>query len=67
MAKIFRCENCGNYLGEMSKGRIKGGAVLFCGTCASSVKLMKASKSARDPLDHLKDMFGEDKKKSFFD
>ncbi len=53
-SKIFRCSQCGVFLGEMEKGRIKKDAVCLCATCETSRKLMAASKKATGgPLDDL--------------
>ena len=31
--KVFRCTRCGRYLGEMEKGKIAKGVVMYCRQC----------------------------------
>lgn len=57
MAKQFYCAHCGEYLGEMSKGKLKKDVALLCKTCETSRKLMAASKEAK-PSSLFGNMFG---------
>ena len=41
--KIFKCARCGKYLGEMEKGRLEKGAVIFCKGC-SNLSAQKADR-----------------------
>lgn len=49
--KVFRCEKCAKQLGEMTKGKIKKGTVLFCKECYDKIKM----KESADKLSGLGD------------
>ena len=66
--KILKCHSCGEYLGEIEKGKIKNGSAIFCHKCLGNMKLLsdldeykKGTVDGRgkdsDGVDFLKGMF----------
>jgi len=55
--KELRCKKCNKYLGEIEKGRIEKGAVIYCKQCNSILELAKQLQE--QSLKTAKDIFGE--------
>jgi len=66
----LQCKKCGISLGEITKGKLKKGTILFCEKCSSADGYKEAgeafsklnpesnNKSSDNSMDYLKDMFG---------
>lgn len=56
--KVFRCKRCDDFLGDMSKGRIKLSAVLLCGKCHGLI--VQAISLSKNPVSNnsIFDFFG---------
>lgn len=46
--KELRCDDCKEYLGELIKGRLKKGAVLYCATCVKKYVALKLKDSIKE-------------------
>lgn len=62
--KEFKCNKCGEYLGEMSNGKFKKNAVVLCNKCHDTYKTIydfntyeKNTKPKYDMPDFMKDIF----------
>ena len=54
--KVFRCDNCGKYLGEMTKGKINKTAKIYCEDCDIAHRFTPIDSNVG--LEQLKNIFG---------
>jgi len=62
--KIFKCGECGKYLGEMTQGKIHIKAFILCETCTESHKTFKSladynKSTKKDNPFNFDDFFGK--------